>query len=116
MALDLIESSNELREQLTTNSEHFRQAMTDAGFTLAGAGHPIIPVMLGDAEVASEMSDRLLDEGVYVIGFSFPVVPQGRRGSARRCRQRTRQRRHRHRGRRLRQSRDGNGRIVKARV
>ena len=77
VALDLIESSNELREQLTTNSEHFRQAMTDAGFTLAGAGHPIIPVMLGDARVASEMSDRLLDEGVYVIGFSFPVVPQG---------------------------------------
>lgn len=51
--------------------------MTEAGFVLSGAGHPIIPVMLGDARVASEMADRLLDEGVYVVGFSFPVVPQG---------------------------------------
>ncbi|MGI8517817.1 MAG: glycine C-acetyltransferase [Acidimicrobiia bacterium] len=77
VALDLIESSNDLREQLTRNSEHFRSAMTKAGFNLSGAGHPIIPVMLGDARLASEMADRLLDEGVYVIGFSFPVVPQG---------------------------------------
>jgi len=77
VALDLIESSNELREQLTRNSEHFRSSMTEAGFVLSGAGHPIIPVMLGDARVASEMADRLLDEGVYVVGFSFPVVPQG---------------------------------------
>lgn len=76
-ALDLVESSNELRNKLRDNSEHFRTAMSETGFTLAGAGHPIIPVMLGDAKVASEMSDRLLDEGVYVIGFSFPVVPQG---------------------------------------
>lgn len=51
--------------------------MSAAGFTLAGAGHPIIPVMLGDARVASEMADLLLDEGVYVVGFSFPVVPKG---------------------------------------
>jgi len=51
--------------------------MTAAGFTLAGAGHPIIPVMLGDARVATEMSNLLLDEGIYVVGFSFPVVPQG---------------------------------------
>lgn len=77
VALDLIESSNELREQLTRNSEHFRSSMTEAGFILSGVGHPIIPVMLGDARVASEMADRLLDEGVYVVGFSFPVVPQG---------------------------------------
>jgi len=49
--------------------------MTDAGFTLAGAGHPIIPVMLGDARVAVEMADRLLAEGIFVIAFSFPVVP-----------------------------------------
>ena len=51
--------------------------MTAAGFTLAGDGHPIIPVMLGDARVATEMSNLLLDEGIYVVGFSFPVVPQG---------------------------------------
>jgi glycine C-acetyltransferase len=51
--------------------------MTAAGFTLAGAGHPIIPVMLGDARLAGEMSARLLDLGVYVVGFSFPVVPKG---------------------------------------
>jgi glycine C-acetyltransferase len=51
--------------------------MEEAGFTLAGADHPIIPVMLGDARLASEMADALLDHGVYVIGFSFPVVPRG---------------------------------------
>ena len=51
--------------------------MTAAGFTLAGADHPIIPVMLGDAGLATDMADRLLDRGVYVIGFSYPVVPQG---------------------------------------
>jgi glycine C-acetyltransferase len=51
--------------------------MVAAGFTLAGADHPIIPVMLGDAKVAGEMANRLLHEGVYVIGFSFPVVPKG---------------------------------------
>jgi glycine C-acetyltransferase len=52
--------------------------MSAAGFTLAGAGHPIIPVMLGDARVATEMSARLLEHGIYVIGFSYPVVPQGK--------------------------------------
>ena len=51
--------------------------MTAAGFTLAGAGHPIIPVMLGDAKVAGEMARRLLARGLYVIAFSYPVVPQG---------------------------------------
>jgi glycine C-acetyltransferase len=51
--------------------------MEAAGFSLAGADHPIIPVMLGDAKVATEMANRLLEEGIYVIGFSFPVVPQG---------------------------------------
>ena len=52
--------------------------MAGTGFTLAGAGHPIIPVMIGDARVATEMADRLLQEGIYVIAFSFPVVPQGK--------------------------------------
>ena len=51
--------------------------MEGAGFTLAGADHPIVPVMLGDARVAGEMAERLLAEGVYVVGFSFPVVPEG---------------------------------------
>ncbi|MDX2344505.1 MAG: glycine C-acetyltransferase [Acidimicrobiia bacterium] len=75
-ALDLLRSSNELRAKVRSNSERFRSGMEAAGFTLAGADHPIIPVMLGDAKVASTMADRLLDEGIYVIGFSFPVVPR----------------------------------------
>jgi glycine C-acetyltransferase len=77
-ALDFIEQGKHRRERLVANSELFRAGMEEAGFTLAGAGHPIIPVMLGDAVLASEMAERLLDEGVYVIGFSFPVVPQGK--------------------------------------
>ncbi|MBT8212172.1 MAG: aminotransferase class I/II-fold pyridoxal phosphate-dependent enzyme, partial [Acidimicrobiia bacterium] len=76
-ALDLLDESDELRTRLVANSERFRTAMTAAGFTMAGAGHPIIPVMLGDARVAAEMASRLLDRGIYVIGFSFPVVPKG---------------------------------------
>jgi glycine C-acetyltransferase len=51
--------------------------MTAAGFELAGEGHPIIPVMLGDAQLASDMADKLLERGIYVVGFSFPVVPRG---------------------------------------
>jgi glycine C-acetyltransferase len=76
-ALDLLRSSDELRARLRNNSDRFRESMTAAGFTLAGGGHPIIPVMLGDAKLATEMADRLLAEGIYVIGFSFPVVPRG---------------------------------------
>ena len=75
-ALDLLTESGELRTRLQRNAERFRSQMTAAGFRLAGAGHPIIPVMLGDARLASEMAQRLLDHGVYVIGFSFPVVPR----------------------------------------
>ena len=67
-----------LRARLQANAERFRGAMGAAGFTLSGAGHPIIPVMLGDAVVAGTMAQRLLDLGIYVIGFSFPVVPKGR--------------------------------------
>ncbi len=74
--LDLLESSDELRLRLEHNAARFRDGMQRAGFTLAGAGHPIIPVMLGDARIASEMAERLLAEGIYVIAFSFPVVPQ----------------------------------------
>ena len=71
------ELHRELRERLAANSEYFREQMTAAGFELAGAGHPIIPVMLGDAQLASDMADRLLSRGIYVIGFSYPVVPRG---------------------------------------
>ena len=75
--LDMLAEGAELRQRLIENSHYFRQRMTAAGFTLAGADHPIIPVMLGDARVAAEMADRLLAEGIYVIGFSYPVVPKG---------------------------------------
>jgi glycine C-acetyltransferase len=76
-ALELLSESDTLRKRLRYNSARFRSGMEAAGFTLAGADHPIIPVMLGDARIASEMADKLLEEGIYVIGFSFPVVPQG---------------------------------------
>jgi glycine C-acetyltransferase len=75
--LELLRESAVPRDKLRSNSAHFRSGMEDAGFTLSGADHPIIPVMLGDAKVAGEMADRLLAEGIYVIGFSFPVVPRG---------------------------------------
>ncbi|MCF2859028.1 glycine C-acetyltransferase [Pseudoalteromonas sp. SMS1] len=75
--LDMLKDGKELREKLWENAAYFRSEMEAAGFTCAGKDHAIIPVMLGDAKVAAEMSDRLLAEGIYVIGFSFPVVPKG---------------------------------------
>lgn len=77
-ALDLLEASGELRTTLHENSARFRAGLAELGFDLVPGEHPIIPVMLGDAKLAGEMADRLLDEGVYVIGFSFPVVPKGK--------------------------------------
>ena len=74
---DLIEKGDALRERLYANAARFRQQMTSAGFTMAGAGHPIIPVMLGDAALAQAMAAKMLERGIYVIGFSFPVVPKG---------------------------------------
>jgi glycine C-acetyltransferase len=74
--LDLLEGSNELQKKLHENSRRFRAGMQQLGFKLAGADHPIIPVMLGDAKLAKTMADELLKEGIYVIGFSFPVVPK----------------------------------------
>jgi len=74
---DMIEQGGELRARLAANAERFRSAMTKLGFRLAGAGHPIIPVMLGEARLAQEMAAAMLEKGVYVIGFSYPVVPQG---------------------------------------
>ena len=76
-ALNLIRNSNNLRARLHENSAFFREAMTAAGFNLLPGEHPIIPVMLGDAALAGKMSELLLNRGVYVIGFSFPVVPRG---------------------------------------
>ena len=75
--LDMLEDGDELRAKLRRNAQSFREQMGKLGFTLAGADHPIIPVMLGDAMLAKEMSARLLKEGIYVVGFSFPVVPRG---------------------------------------
>jgi len=75
--LDLLEGGTQLREQLMENARYFRAAMTQAGFDLKPGEHPIIPVMLGDAALATRMADALLGRGVYVIGFSFPVVPKG---------------------------------------
>jgi len=75
--LDLIDHSPELREAVKSNAVRFRSGLEKTGFELKGAEHAIIPVMLGDAALASRMANRLLDLGVYVIGFSFPVVPKG---------------------------------------
>ncbi|MEE2756985.1 MAG: glycine C-acetyltransferase [Myxococcota bacterium] len=77
VALDLLESGDELREKLRWNTQYFRDEMAKLGFEILPGEHPIIPVMLGDAKLASDMADRLLDEGIYVVGFSFPVVPKG---------------------------------------
>jgi len=74
--LDLLESTKDLRERLFANAKRFRDGMTKAGFRLVPGEHPIVPVMLGDAKLASTMADRLLAEGIYVIAFSYPVVPR----------------------------------------
>ncbi|RED15895.1 glycine C-acetyltransferase [Parasphingopyxis lamellibrachiae] len=74
---DLVEQGDGLRARVKRNSQRFRAGMEAAGFTLLPGEHPIIPVMLGDAQLAQDMAARLLDEGIYVIGFSFPVVAKG---------------------------------------
>ncbi|GHA07876.1 glycine C-acetyltransferase [Streptomyces echinoruber] len=75
--LDLLESAGELRERLARNTARFRQRMTQEGFDILPGDHPITPVMIGDAARAGRMAELLLERGVYVIGFSYPVVPQG---------------------------------------
>lgn len=75
--LDMLEKDASLREKLWENAAYFRQQLTALGFELKPGEHPIIPVMLGDAKLATTMADRLLGHGIYVIGFSFPVVPEG---------------------------------------
>ncbi len=76
--LDLLEQSDAPRARLRENAAYFREQMTALGFTLAGEGHPIIPVLLSDARLAGQFAEEMLKEGVYVIGFSFPVVPMGK--------------------------------------
>ncbi|GAA2791738.1 glycine C-acetyltransferase [Nonomuraea dietziae] len=75
--LDLLETSSEAREQLRANTTRFRTKMTEAGFDVLPGDHPIAPVMIGDAAEAGAMAERLLEQGIYVIGFSYPVVPHG---------------------------------------
>ena len=75
--LDLLSSTTELRDRLMDNAKRFRDGMTKAGFKIKEGFHPIAPIMLGDAKLAQEMAARMLDEGIYVIGFSYPVVPKG---------------------------------------
>jgi glycine C-acetyltransferase len=75
--LDLLSSTTELRDRLMANATRFREGMTKAGFTVKAGETPIVPVMLGDARLAGDLAKALLDDGIYVIGFSFPVVPKG---------------------------------------
>ncbi len=74
--LDLLEKDNSLQEQLHDNARHFRKKMTERGFDLKPGEHPIVPIMLGDAKLATRMADAMLKRGVYVVGFAFPVVPE----------------------------------------
>ena len=77
-ALDLLEGGGELRRRLVDNAALFRSLMTDAGFDLLDGQHPIVPVMFGDAALAARVADRMLEHGVYVVAFSYPVVPMGK--------------------------------------
>jgi glycine C-acetyltransferase len=76
--LDLLRSSTALRDKLESNTTYFRKAMTEAGFDILPGEHPIVPIMLYDAVLSQRFADRLLEEGIYVIGFYFPVVPKGK--------------------------------------
>jgi glycine C-acetyltransferase len=76
--LDLLSESGDLRKRLMENTRFFRDEMTKAGFNILPGSHPIVPVMFGDAVVASRMAEALLAKGIYVIPFSYPVVPQGK--------------------------------------
>jgi len=77
-AIDLLSASTELRDRLEENTRYFRQGMTESGFDIIAGEHPIVPIMLGDAVLAAKMADALLDRGLYVIAFSYPVVPKGK--------------------------------------
>ena len=77
-ALDIVETDHERRERINENTKYFRSKMKNLGYSILGDEHPITPVMLGDAKIAQEMSKRLLEKGLYAIGFFFPVVPEGK--------------------------------------
>ncbi len=77
-AIDLLLASTELRDRLAENTRYFREKMTERDFKIVPGEHPIVPIMLGDAALAARMAEELLQRGVYVIGFSYPVVPQGK--------------------------------------
>ena len=77
-AIDLLNKSTELRDRLESNTKFFREQMAGSGFEILEGKHPITPIMLGDAALASRFADAMLEKGVYVIGFSYPVVPQGK--------------------------------------
>ena len=76
--LDMLSETTELRDKLEQNTAYFRKKMTDAGFDIKPGSHPIVPVMLYDAKLAQEFAAKMLEEGIYVIGFYYPVVPQGK--------------------------------------
>lgn len=76
--MDMLMDSDQLSQKVSSNTKRFREAMTKAGFTISGQDHPICPVMLGDARLASVFADEMLKRDIYVIGFSFPVVPHGK--------------------------------------
>jgi 2-amino-3-ketobutyrate coenzyme A ligase len=76
--LDMLSETTQLRDKLESNTQYFRKAMTEAGFDIKPGVHPIVPVMLYDAKLAQEFAAKMLDEGIYVIGFYYPVVPQGK--------------------------------------
>ncbi len=76
--LELLSQSTELRDRLESNTRLFREGMTERGFQITPGDHPIVPIMLGDAVLAARMADALLDRGIYVVGFSYPVVPKGK--------------------------------------
>ena len=76
-AIDMLSESTDLRDKLEANTQMFRAGMTAAGFDILEGEHPIVPIMLGDAALATRFADAMLAEGIYVIGFSYPVVPDG---------------------------------------
>jgi len=75
--IDLLSESSDLRQKLIDNTRYFREKMTQAGFEIKAGEHPIVPIMFGDAKLAADIAAAMLEKGIYVIGFSFPVVPKG---------------------------------------
>jgi glycine C-acetyltransferase len=77
-ALELISTSTELRDKLEQNTKYFRSAMSKVGYNILPGEHPIVPIILGEASLAGRVAEAMLSKGVYVVGFSYPVVPQGK--------------------------------------